>query len=157
MRAATTEGVTANAAAIGLIGWTNSGGERRGVGIEHDRHPLEPRRDLPEGLDPFAADREFEIGEAGQIAARLRQVGDEPLSDRIGDLHEHDRQRTGLRLQGGRHRRAVGEDQVRLQADELRRLLLQRRPVAGPAVIDLKIAPLDPAEIAQSAVERRHP
>ena len=132
-------------------------GKRRGIGIEHDRHPFKPRHNILERLDPFAADREFEIGDAGQIAAGLRQIGGEALTDRIGDLHEHDRHGAGLRLQHGRHRRAVGEDQFRLQVDELRRALAQRGAIAGPAVFDLEIAALDPAEIAQPALERGHP
>jgi hypothetical protein len=33
--------------------------EYRGVGIEHDRGPLEPRRDLREQLKSFASQRGF--------------------------------------------------------------------------------------------------
>jgi hypothetical protein len=40
------------------------------VGIEHDGSPLEPGRDLREQLNPLAAKRGFEVGEASDVPTR---------------------------------------------------------------------------------------
>ena len=60
-------------------------------GLNMTRDAGEPRRDLLEQVEPFAADRELVHAEAGEVAAGLRQARNEALRNRIGDLHEHDR------------------------------------------------------------------
>ena len=52
--------------------------------------------------------REFVVGEAGDVAARMRQIADKPLLDRIGDTGEHGRDTTArlLRYRQGRGRLA---------------------------------------------------
>ena len=70
----------------------------------------------------FAAHAVFEHGEAGGVAARPRQALDEPGADRIRDLREHDRNGAG-RLQQRRHNRAArGQDDVRGERDQFRRV-----------------------------------
>jgi hypothetical protein len=42
-------------------------------------------RKLLEQLDPFSGNREFVVGEAGDVTAGMRQAGDKALLDWIGD------------------------------------------------------------------------
>jgi hypothetical protein len=67
-----------------------------GVRVEQDVGVGGGRRDLLEELRPFAGDRRFEIGEAGDIAARTSKACDKAAADRIGRHDEHDRDRAGL-------------------------------------------------------------
>ena len=55
---------------------------RVGVRIEHDCGPLEPGRDLRKQLKPLASEGGFEVGEAGDVLARLV----EPWDDAAGDV-----------------------------------------------------------------------
>ena len=112
-------------------------GERRAVRVEDERDPRDVRRGLLERLQPFGSDRELEAGEAGEIAARMRQVRHEALADRVGHLREHDWHDLALLPQRGRHRRAVGQDQVGRHGEQLRRVVAQYIfSAAGPAVLD---------------------
>jgi len=65
--------------------------ERRRIRVEDERHTSHRGCDMFERLQPFATYGEFEAGEAGQIAARAREVRHEGIANRIGNLHEHDR------------------------------------------------------------------
>src|SRR5262245_19383728 len=49
-----------------------------------------------ERFQPFSAHREFEIEKSGNVAARSRQIGDEPTAEWIDDVDEYDR--NGLRF-----------------------------------------------------------
>ena len=71
------------------------GDTARCAGFEDERDPRDVRRGLLEHLQPFRSDRELEAGEAGEIAARMRQVRHEALADRVGHVREHDRHRPG--------------------------------------------------------------
>jgi hypothetical protein len=53
------------------------------TGITQDRSAGGARRNLPEQLQPFAADVEFKIGEPGCIAARTGEARDKAKLDRI--------------------------------------------------------------------------
>ena len=59
---------------------------------------------------------------AGGVAARPRQAIDEAGADRIGDVHEHDRHGAGRLQQRGHARRASGQDDVRRERDQFRRV-----------------------------------
>jgi hypothetical protein len=68
-------------------------------------------------------------------SAGVRQARHQALADRIGHLHEHDRHGVALLLESDRHRRAVGQDQVRRHAKQVPRVAAQQISVArGPAV-----------------------
>ena len=111
-------------------------------------------RDMFERLQPLAADGELETGEPGEIAAGAGEVRHEAAADRIGHLHEHDRQGVPL-SQSRHHRRAGGEDQVRREADQLGCLAVQEAGVAGrPAVLQAQVAPLRPAQLPQPGLKR---
>jgi hypothetical protein len=103
-------GVTEKDAAAALSGRQNKSANGAVFRVEDDRDARDPRRDLLERLQPLGRDRELETGEAGEIAARMRQVRHETLADRIGHLREHDRDSVALLLQSGHHGRAVGQD-----------------------------------------------
>src|SRR5262245_53478920 len=59
-------------------------------GISQYRYPRHARRHLFEQLQPFPADTEFELEEAGGVAARPRQAFDKTAADRIDEIDEHD-------------------------------------------------------------------
>src|SRR5258707_14417895 len=50
-------------------------GVGRGLQVENERDSGDARRDLLERFEPLRSDRELEIGEAGDMAARTREVG----------------------------------------------------------------------------------
>ena len=64
----------------------------------------------------------FEQDEAGRVAARPRQAVDEAGADRIGDNHEHDRHSAGRLQQRPYGRAAMGQDDVRRERDQFRRV-----------------------------------
>ena len=53
------------------------------------------RLDLFEQLHPFAGDRRIIIAKAGHVAAGMREVIDETLSERVSDHDENGRDRVG--------------------------------------------------------------
>src|SRR5262249_43884573 len=69
-----------------------------------------------------AAAAVFAVGlvlqQAGSIAARPRQVGDEARPDRVGDGDEHNRHGAGLPLQRGGDRCPLGKDYIRVERDQ---------------------------------------
>ena len=100
-------------------------------GIPKDRRSRHARRDLLEQLQPFRAHAVFELSEAGRVAARPRQALDEAGADRIGDLHEHDRHGAGRLLQWPDGRAANGQDDVRRERDQFRRVSANCVGIAG--------------------------
>src|SRR5947209_2648521 len=79
-----------DSAAVSITGMKNSKQvDVSGLNMKAIR--AEPGRNFPEQTKPFAAEREFEQAESGDIAARLIHARNEALRDRIGDIHEHDR------------------------------------------------------------------
>jgi hypothetical protein len=94
---------------------------RGGVGIEHNRGPLEPGRDLREQLKPLASHRCFAGGEAGGVPTQAVEPRDDAAGDGIGHARKDDWDRPRLPLEGhGRRGRACQYD-VGLQADQLLR------------------------------------
>ena len=73
------------------------GGPRR---VANDRHSGDAWRDFFEQLQPFPAEAIFDYGEPGRIATGARQACDEAGTDRINNLHEHNRYGAGDPLQG---------------------------------------------------------
>src|SRR6516162_5624172 len=64
-------------------------------GIPQYRHARQAGRDLLEQLQPFPAHAVFGETEPGGIAAGPSQALDKAAADRVADVHEHDRHRTG--------------------------------------------------------------
>jgi hypothetical protein len=95
--------------------------------------------------------------QAGDVAARPRQAGDEAAADRIDRDREDDGDCRG-RLLGGGDAGARGHHDVDLAAHELGRDLGEALVAAvGPAIVDRDRAALDPAELAKARREGGHP
>ena len=75
------------------------------------------RRDLLEHRQPLPGDGCLIVLEAGEVAARPRQTGDEARTDRVGDAYEHNRDRSGRLLQRTGDVRSICEDQLGLQGE----------------------------------------
>jgi hypothetical protein len=122
------------------------------AGITQDRRPGDARRDLFEQLQPFCADAIFGQGEAGGVAAWPMEARNEAGPDRIGDLHEHHRQRAGrllhLNHDGGTHR----QNDVGRKRDQFRRVSAQAVDIAAcpPAKVDSQVTAHRPAQLLQS-------
>src|SRR5262249_5494359 len=62
-------------------------------------------------------------GEASDVAARMRQAGNEAASDWVVNLHEYDRDAAAFLLQRSQHRRAIDQDHVWCKAHQLCRVV----------------------------------
>src|SRR4029079_16759730 len=110
------------------------GGYRR---VAKNRHAGYAGRDLLQQFEPFAAQTVVELNKAGGVASRLRQTVDEPGSDRIGDIHEHDRNRLGRVQKPLDGRSTNGQDGVRYERSQLNGALVDSGGVApAPADVD---------------------
>src|SRR5262249_27515415 len=89
-------------------------------------------------------------GRPREIAAGSREAGDEPVPNRIGHSHEHNRDHRGRLFRGQGMRWAAGHDDINLQRSQLGR---ERLPLGVPA-LNHEIAALDVAELTQSLAER---
>ena len=115
------------------------------VGIEHDGDPLEPRRDLREQLKVLASQRGFQVGEAGDVPIRAVEPRNNAAGDGIAHIHEDDRDRPRLPLNGNGRRGSVCHDDVGLRADQLPRGRSYPIDVtAGPTKVDPQVAALGP-------------
>src|SRR5262249_38366321 len=123
--------------------------------IEDESDPRDARRGLLERLQPFGSDRELEAREAGDIATRMRQVRYQSLADGIDHLRKHDWHSLALLPQRDRYRRAVGQDQVGSDGEQLRRVVAQYSSVPGPTIFDREIAAVDPSQLPQAVFERQ--
>ena len=74
--------------------------------------------DLLEQLQPFAADRCLEIGEAGNIASRPCMRLHEAGSDRLRDADKHDRYGASFPLERGGGRRGTRQQHIRLESHQ---------------------------------------
>ena len=104
--------------------------------VPKDRRARHARRDLLEQLQPFSRQAVFELHEAGGVAARPRQAIDEAGADRIGDDREHDRHGAGRLQQRPHGRGASGQDDVRRERDQFRRVSANVVGIAGAPADD---------------------
>jgi len=123
--------------------------------IAKHRRTLDTGCDLLEQLQPSAAHAVFEVGEAGGVAAGVRQSLDKTATDRIGDLYEYDRHNArGLQNRPG-GRTANGHNNVGCRADQLRCIPAFALAVAAhPARVDMCVVPLGPTQLRQALQER---
>src|SRR5262245_60548654 len=136
---AVTSAASDDAAAPGLIGCR--------LRIEYECRPPHVRGDLLEHLQPFPDQGEVDEGEAGDVAARTRHAADEALSDWIVDHTEDNRDGAGRLFQGGKDRRAGGDNEVRCGVNQFCRVSLHSGKIAsGKAMLDLNVAVLRPSE-----------
>jgi hypothetical protein len=141
-----------------------SGGERaqerdvvgRRLRIEHDGKAIDAGRQLLEQLQRLSDHRVFEEAEAGDVAARPRQVRNEALPHRIVDDHENDRDGTGRIPQRREHRGPIADQDIRRQRRELRRMGPNAIEIAGrPAIVDAEVATVRPTQIRERLAEGR--
>ena len=97
------------------------------------------RRDLFQELDPFAALCAVLHSEAGEIAVRACQAGDEAAGQRIGDLYEYDGDCPSLTGKSSYNRSRFAENDIWPQANELIRECLDPRGLTvTPAKLELE-------------------
>ena len=93
--------------------------------------------------------------ETGGVAARPRQAVDEAGADRIGDDREHDRHRAGRLQQRPHGRGAVGQDDVRRERGQFRRVFANLGGIGrGPAGVDPHVAAVVQPKSASPCMER---
>jgi hypothetical protein len=118
------------------------------VRIQQIRSARDARNDVLEDLDPLAGQRRLEVGEARDVAARMRQAGNETAADRLGNGYEHDRDRAGLALERDDDRRGMPDNDARLQADKLLGKRLHPLEIGrGPAIVDPHIFAVGPPKL----------
>jgi hypothetical protein len=125
-------------------------------GIPNDRNSRHAWRNLLEQFQPFTAHAEFEIGKAGDVAARARQAIDKAGSDRISGLSEHDRYVAARLHQRCDDLTARGKYDVWRERDKFRSVSpILVGSARTPAVIDLQVAADNPAQFLEALLERR--
>jgi hypothetical protein len=125
--------------------------------IANDRHAGDAWRYILEQLKPFRAQGELECGKSSDVAAGLRQARDEASTDGITHVYEYNRDGARCLLQRTHGRIAVRYNHVRRLRDEFRRISLQQADITpAPAIFDVQVATLAPAQLLQSLRERRH-
>ena len=124
--------------------------------VPNDRCSRHAWCNLLEQLQPFPAHAEL-IGEkAGGVATRPRQARDEAGAHRVDDIREHDRHGARLPLQRRHRRGAGGENDVRRERDQFRRVSAGAVGIArAPAVVDLHVAADSPTQFLQPLCKSR--
>src|SRR5262245_8757008 len=90
------------------------------------------------------------------VALPPGQAVDEASADRITDDREHDRHCAGCLQQWPHGRGARGQDDVRCERDQFRRVSTSAVGIASaPAIVDPHVAALGPAQLLQHLQERR--
>ena len=130
---------------------------RRGLRIEHDRHPPDVGDHLLDDVQPFADYGKVDIREAGDVPAGTSKARDEALSGRIVDSREDDRDGARGLFQRRNDRRGVGGDDVWRRVHQFTDVCLDVGNVAaGKTVLDLNVSVLRPSERLKSLSKRRY-
>src|ERR1700730_1393234 len=86
----------------------------------------------------------------------MRQAGDEPAFDRIGNLHKNDWYVMGLLLQRLHRKRSGGKNRVRFKVHELDHIFLYARRIGiAPAIVDVNVAVICPTHCFKCFSKRR--
>jgi hypothetical protein len=124
-------------------------------GIPKDGRSRHARLDLFEQLQPFPGQAVFERYETGGVAARPRQAVDEAGTDRIDDEREHN-WHGASRLKQLLYCAASDQNDVRREGGQFRRVFANVVGIAcAPAIFDLHVTTVDPAQLLQPLPERR--
>src|SRR5262249_37750776 len=101
-------------------------------------------------------ERGFEVGEAGDVSARLVEPWDEASGDRVGHGRKNDRDRPRLPLDGNGRRGRACQDDVGVQTDQLQRERLYPIGVtARPPNVDPRVAAISPTQVRKRLRECR--
>jgi hypothetical protein len=132
--------------------------ERRRVRVEEICDARDVWSDSFQQVKPLTGNRGLEIGETGEIAAGSRQALDHAGGDRVADLDkDRGRRMGGIPDRYGDGRR-IGQDHVRAQIEQLVGELARMRRVARtPAIDELDIAALYPAQRVKGLLENHDP
>ena len=96
---------------------------------------------LLEEIDPFSAETEFVVHEACNVAPWPGQAIEDARTDRIAHPRKHDRHRARELLDCHRPWCARGEDDIRRQREQFRRVGARGLGVALiPSIVDPRIA-----------------
>ena len=87
--------------------------------VEQKCHAHRVRGDFFQYLHPFTALRGIVCREAGDVAARTCETLGEATADRIGYLHEHDRDGSCFEGKGADHGRGLTKHRIGSQIDQL--------------------------------------
>ena len=90
--------------------------------IPQDCHARYPRCEFLEQFQPFRAEDEFNATNPVALPPGRAKLADQAAADRIDDDDKHDRHRAGRLLQCRHRRAAVGQDHIRRERDQFRRL-----------------------------------
>ena len=124
--------------------------------VVHDGHPADARRDLLEQLQPFSADRGLKVLEAGDIAARARQVCHQAAADRIGDEDKDDGDSLCRLFQRRQTRIGPNVDQFRRACDKLGGAGTNSVDILSCEMhIELNVTAFDPAKFTEPLLECR--
>ena len=94
--------------------------------VAYEPHSTKSWRYLFQHCQPFARNTCLEIHEAGEVAARLRQAGNEACPDRIRNSDEHNRYcLASCPLRGGYDMRGICKNDIRLECDQFFCVCLQ--------------------------------
>jgi hypothetical protein len=125
------------------------------VGVLQDGDPRRGWNGLLQQLQPLARELARENRQAGDVAARPREVSDEAVADRIADRGHDDRNTACRRPRGADRRHARRDDDIDLRAHKVGDRGDQSTLVASPgAEIKHVITTFDIAEIRHAAPER---
>ena len=130
----------------------------RGRRVIHQDGAGDPRHDLLEQFDPFAAQRRLDVDETRDVATRTRKTFDESAADGIGNDDEHDGDGFGFVLKGGGDPGGVSQQHIGLQCDQFIREGVHPIDIGGGiADDDLDVATLHPSQFAEGLLECRQP
>src|SRR6516165_1659429 len=130
-------------------------GQRGMLGERDEEDTARLRRHVLERLQPFSRERQFEMGEAGDISARTRQACHDAKVDWIGHLHKYDRDGRCRLSRLDRRHMPFPHDEVRRFADELGRIGPDVIRIAcAPDNVDPDIAVLRPTQLPQALAKR---
>src|SRR5262249_32939446 len=114
-------------------------------------------RHILQQVCPFPNQFRVYIGEAGNVAARMRETFYKPEADRIVHERTNDRNGAGHLLHDLDRRCAVGHDQVGRERDQLLAVFTDQLDLAArPTIFDLDVLAIFPAEIDQALPECRN-
>src|SRR5262245_38046933 len=122
----------------------------KGRSLRIGNHPDLGRRwdNVLDCLNPFPRYRKFESAKPTDFATGQREAGDEVLANRIGDVGKYDWDRAGLIFESYHSWCCTGQEYIRAQTHQLRRISLQSvRGWARPAIIQPNIQTLGPPEL----------
>src|SRR5215471_120761 len=132
--------------------------ERRRIWVEEICDARDVWRDPFHQFEPLTGYRGLEIREPGEIAAGSRQALHHAGGERVADLDKHRGRRAGGILDRDGDGRRIGQDHVRPQIEQFFGELARMHDVARtPAIDELDIAALDPAERVKGLLENHDP